>query len=117
MHASALCGLVLLIGGDVHGLVALSRSPHVVRRCGPPLLRQEPADRASDAVKSVGKDTLLNLEGKVVPLGQGKVVPAEEDCMYTACPVPAEDDATGEASFSYVAFAQVDSRLVASNHH
>ena len=49
--------------------------------------------------------TPLDLEGKVVPLGQGKVVPPE-DCMYTACPVPAEEDATDEASFSYVAFAQ-----------
>ena len=26
--------------------------------------------------------------------------------MYTACPVPAEEDATDETSFSYVAFAQ-----------
>ena len=97
--------LVLLFGGDVQGL-ALSRSPRVARRCGAPLLQQEPAGRASDAVRSE-LATPLDLEGKVVPLGQGKVVPPEEDCMYTACPVPAEEAmSTGEATFSYVAFAR-----------
>ena len=99
--------LVLLFGGDVQGL-ALSRSPRVARRCGAPLLQQEPAGRASDAVRSE-LATPLDLEGKVVPLGQGKVVPPE-DCIYTACPVPAEEEATsmstGEATFSYVAFAR-----------
>ena len=98
--------LVLLFGGDVQGL-ALSRSPRVARRCGAPLLQQEPAGRASDAVRSE-LATPLDLEGKVVPLGQGKVVPPE-DCMYTACPVPAEEAmsmSTEEATFSYVAFAR-----------
>ena len=53
--------------------------------------------------------TPLDLEGKVVPLCQGEVVPPEEDCMYTACPVPAEEAmsmSTEEAAFSYVAFAR-----------
>ena len=104
MQALLVVCLVLLFGDDVQGL-ALSRSPRVARRRSTtPTLQQEPAGRASDAVRSEVA-TPLDLEGKVVPLGQGKVVPPE-DCMYTACPVPAEEDATDEASFSYVAFAQ-----------
>ena len=104
MQALLVVCLVLLFGDDVQGL-ALSRSPRVARRRSTtPTLQQEPAGRASDAVRSEVA-TPLDLEGKVVPLGQGKVVPPE-DCIYTACPVPAEEDATDEASFSYVAFAQ-----------
>ena len=82
----ALC-LVLLFGGDVQGL-ALSRSPRVARRCAAPRLQQEKAGRTSEAVRD---EATRDFEGKVVPTGQGKVVPPED----------ATDEPTG-----YVAFAQ-----------
>ena len=82
----ALC-LVLLFGGDVQGLV-LSRSPRVARRCAAPRLQQEPAGRTSEAVRD---EATRDFEGKVVPTGQGQVVPPED----------ATDEPTG-----YVAFAQ-----------
>ena len=81
----ALC-LVLLFGGNVQGL-ALSRSPRVARRCAAPRL-QLPESRTSEAVTD---EATRDFEGKVVPTGQGQVVPPED----------ATDEPTG-----YVAFAQ-----------